>query len=70
MLLAEGMHVANIARALKLAYSVVWTRSRKLMVAAEVVTPRAVDEPDDCIELDVLELFGEMQTIVPEHLRR
>lgn len=70
MLLAEGMSVANIARKLRKTYYTVWTHSRKLMVAAEVVTQRLRDEPEQSTELDVLELFGELQTIVPEHLRR
>lgn len=64
------MNVANIARTLGTTYYVVWNHSRKLMAIASEVTPRAVDAPDDCIELEVLELFGDLQTLVPEHLRR
>ncbi len=62
--------MADIARVLRKRYSHVWSEARKLMTAAEVVTPRPYDVPDACVEIEVLELFADLQSIVPEHLRR
>ena len=69
-MLAEGTSVADIARKLRRPYHVIWSEARKLMAAAEVVTPMPIDVFEHSMEIDVLELFSDLQTLVPEHLRR
>jgi hypothetical protein len=68
-LLVEGLSVADISRRLRREYHVVWTEARKLMAAAEVVTLRPFEPPEPSDELEVLELFAELQGIVPDHVR-
>lgn len=70
LLLAEGLSVADIARQLRRQYHVVWNEARRLMAEAELVTLRPFEPPAPSDALEVLELFAELQCIVPEHLRR
>ncbi|MCC6808240.1 MAG: hypothetical protein IT381_12530 [Deltaproteobacteria bacterium] len=64
------MSVADIARRLGRRYHMVWIEARKLMADAKKVRVRAVERPAPTVELEVLEVFAELQGIVPEHLRR